>query len=95
MFIILIIYKKSLEIVDKHLADHANWLEQCYEKDFFMVSGRINPRTSGVIISQVKDRNQLENILKLDPFHVHEIADYEIIKFIPGKFHPDFPNLIL
>jgi uncharacterized protein YciI len=58
------------------------------------VSGRKNPRTGGVIISQLKDRNQLENILKNDPFYIHEIAEYEIIEFIPGKYHPDFSAFI-
>ena len=94
MFVILISYKKPLETVDKYLTDHAAFLDQCYKKNYFMVSGRKNPRTGGVIISQLKDRNQLENILKLDPFHIHEIADYEIIEFIPTKFHPDFSSFI-
>lgn len=94
MFVILITYKKPLKIVDKHLADHADFLQKNYEKNYFIVSGRKNPRTGGVIISQLKDRNQLENILKSDPFYIHEIADYEIIEFIPGKYHPDFSAFI-
>jgi uncharacterized protein YciI len=90
MFVILVTYRKSLEIVDKYLADHAEFLQKGYEKNYFIVSGRKHPRTGGVIISQLKDRNQLENILQDDPFCIHEIADYEIIEFIPGKYHPDF-----
>ncbi|HEU5280605.1 MAG TPA: YciI family protein [Gammaproteobacteria bacterium] len=94
MFVILVTYKKPLETVDKHLVDHADFLEKGYEKNYFIVSGRKNPRTGGIIISQLKDRNQLENILKNDPFYIHEIADYEIIEFIPGKYHPDFSAFI-
>jgi len=92
MFVILVTYKKSLEVVDKHIADHATFLDQGYEKNYFLVSGRKNPRTGGVIISQLTDRSQLENIIKHDPFYTHEIADYEIIEFVPGKFHP---NLVI
>ena len=88
MFIVLITYKKPLETVDKYLADHAIFLDKSYEQNYFMISGRKNPRTGGVIVSQLKNRNQLENVLKDDPFHIHEIADYEIIEFIPGKYHP-------
>jgi uncharacterized protein YciI len=94
MFIILVSYKKSLEIVDKHLTDHVTFLEHGYQNNYFIVSGRKNPRTGGIIISQLKDRGQLESIIKHDPFHIHEIADYEIIEFIPGKFHPDFSKFI-
>ena len=94
MFVVLVTYKKPLEIVDKHLTDHADFLHKGYEKNYFIVSGRKNPRTGGVIISQLKDRSQLDNILKDDPFHIHEISDYEIIEFIPGKYHPDFSKFI-
>ena len=34
------------------------------------------------------------SILKRDPFHVHEIADYEIIEFNPTKYHADFAFFI-
>lgn len=94
MFVILVTYKKPLAIVDMHLEDHADFLQKSYEKNYFIVSGRKNPRTGGIIISQLKDRSQLENILQNDPFHIHEIADYEIIEFIPGKHHPDFSACI-
>lgn len=94
MFVILVTYKKPLKFVDEHLAEHADFLEQGYQKNYFIVSGRKNPRTGGVIFSQLNDRNHIENIIKQDPFHIHEIADYEIIEFIPGKYHPDFSTFI-
>ncbi|MEO7046426.1 MAG: YciI family protein [Ferruginibacter sp.] len=94
MFVILVTYKKPLEIVDKYLADHAHFLDQGYQNNYFIVSGRKNPRTGGVIFSQLNDQSKLEDIIMKDPFHIHEIADYEIIEFIPGKYHPDFSAFI-
>ena len=94
MFVILVTYKKPLEIVDKYLTDHATFLDHGYQKNYFIVSGRKNPRTGGVIISQLKNRKKLDDILKLDPFFTHEIADYEIIEFMSGKNHPDFSPFI-
>lgn len=94
MFVILVTYKKPLEIVDKYLAEHAAFLEQAYEKNYFMVSGRKNPRTGGVIISQLNDRTKLEDFIKHDPFYTHEIADYDIIEFIPTKHHPDLATFL-
>ena len=55
MFIILLTYKKSLDIVEKYIEDHAAFLDQGYHKNYFIVSGRKNPRTGGIIISQLKD----------------------------------------
>ena len=94
MFVILVTYKKPLDIVDKYLSDHANFLDHGYQKNYFIVSGRKNPRTGGIIFSQLKDRNQLEDMIKQDPFYIHEIADYEIIEFTPGKYHPDFSAFV-
>lgn len=94
MFIVLLTYKKSLELVEEYLAEHAIFLDECYQKNYFVVSGRKNPRTGGVIISQLKDRSQLDDIIKQDPFYINQLSDYEVIEFIPTKHHPDFSGFI-
>ena len=94
MFVILLTYKKSLKVVDQHIPAHIDFLDNGYRSSYFLVSGRKNPRTGGVIVSQLNDRNQVEEIIKQDPFHIHGIADYEIIEFIPTKYHPDFSRFI-
>lgn len=94
MFIILLNYKKPLEIVDQYLAEHRSFLEVGYKNNYFVVSGPRNPRTGGIIISQLKDKNQLEKIISQDPFHIHGIADFELIEFSPVKNHPDFSSFI-
>ncbi len=94
MFVILVTYVKSLEVVDKYLAEHVVFLDEGYEKNYFIVSGGKNPRTGGVIFSQLKDRGQLEEIIKKDPFYTYEIASYEIIEFTPRKYHQDFSAFI-
>jgi uncharacterized protein YciI len=90
----MLTYKKPIEIIDKYLNEHRAFLEEGYNKNYFIVSGPQNPRTGGVIISQLKDRVQLENILKDDPFAIHDAADYEIIEFSPVKFHKNFSTFV-
>jgi uncharacterized protein YciI len=94
MFIILISYKKPLEIVDRYLAEHVLFLDKGYASNYFIASGRKNPRTGGVIISQLKDRDQLQNIIKQDPFFIMDLADYEIVEFTPTKFQKEFSVFI-
>lgn len=94
MFIVLLSYKKSLEVIDQHLAAHRSFLDESYGKNYFIASGPKNPRTGGIILSQLSDINQLEEILNQDPFKIHEIADYEIIEFLPTKYHPNFSKFI-
>ena len=94
MFIVLLTYKKSLELVDKYLAEHRDFLGNGYQQNFFIASGPRNPRTGGVLLSQLTDKSKLEEILKQDPFYIQDIADYEIIEFTPVKFHGKFSEFI-
>lgn len=94
MFIIEVTYKKSLEYVDQYLAEHRTFLDDGYKNNYFITSGPKHPRTGGIIISQLLNRNQLEDILKKDPFSIHDIADYRIIEFNPIKYHKNFASFI-
>lgn len=90
MFLIIVNYKQPLTVVDEHLAAHRAFLEEGYQRDYFIVSGPRNPRTGGIILSQLTDRQQLEQALAQDPFYIHGVADYEIIEFNPVKKHKNF-----
>lgn len=94
MFIVMMTYKKPLEIIDQYVAVHREFLDDGYKKNLFVASGPKNPRTGGVILSQLKDRKELENILKQDPFKINNLADYEIIEFNPVKYHANFSSFI-
>lgn len=90
MFLIMINYKQPIEIVDQYVAEHRAYLEQGYKNNCYIVSGPRNPRTGGIIISQLKDRAQVEGLIKQDPFYINDVADFEIIEFMPVKHHKDF-----
>jgi uncharacterized protein YciI len=94
MFIITLTYKQPIEVVDQFLLAHRSYLETGYQNNCFLASGPKNPRTGGIIISQLKDRAQLEALLKNDPFMQNDIADYDIVEFTPVKHHPDFAKFI-
>lgn len=94
MFIVLLTYTKPIEIVDQYLKAHRDYLEEGYKKNFFIVSGPKNPRTGGIIVSQLSDRAQLEEILKNDPFKLNDVANYEILEFSPTKQHRNFSMLL-
>lgn len=94
MFVVLLTYKKPLDVVEEYLAAHREFLDEGYSNDFFVVSGPQNPRIGGIIISQLTDHDQLTKILKDDPFNMHHVADYEIIEFNPVKRHPNFASFV-
>ncbi|MBA3662214.1 MAG: GTP cyclohydrolase [Gammaproteobacteria bacterium] len=94
MFIVTLTYKQPLEIVDQHLAEHRAYLEEGYRYNFFVTSGPKKPRNGAIIISNLKDREQLEGILKEDPFNVNGVTEYDIVEFTPTKYHTNFACFI-
>lgn len=85
MFIINLTYKTELEKVDQYLNEHIEFLDEQYELGNFLASGRKIPRTGGIIVSNAKNESELKKIIEKDPFKKNELADYEIIEFVPSK----------
>lgn len=93
MYIINITYKTDLKVVEMYLQEHIKYLKNEYSKGNFIASGRKNPRTGGIILSKVENKIKLEEILAKDPFYVNNVADYEIIEFIPSMTSKEFECL--
>lgn len=85
MFIINLTYKTGLEQIDQFLNEHIVFLNEQYKLGNFLVSGRKVPRTGGIILSKINNRSELERIIRKDPFNINNLADYELIEFIPSK----------
>jgi uncharacterized protein YciI len=84
MFIILLNYIQPLAQVDGFVAEHRQFLEQHYASGHFLLSGRKEPRSGGVILAQAASKLEVEEIIKKDPFFQNKIAEYQIIEFMPS-----------
>ena len=76
---------KSIEEIEKNLVEHVKFLDRYYESNKFLVSGRRNPRVGGIILVNSDSLEEISQIVKEDPFHRNDLADYEIIEFIIKK----------
>lgn len=94
MFVVLVKYLKEIQEVDKYLVEHREYLEIGYQKGYLMASGPQNPRTGGVLLSQLKDKNILDSFLEKDPFYINGIAAYQVIEFNPVKYHQALSSLV-
>jgi uncharacterized protein YciI len=83
MFIISLNYKVSLDRIDEEVSNHVDFLKEQYMLGNFQASGRKIPRTGGIILSQIKNKLELESIIQKDPFYQKKLADYEITEFVP------------
>ena len=89
MFIAILTYKKSLSEVDKYLQAHREYLAENYAAGKFIASGPQTPRVGGVIMMKGESREVVDALIKQDPFHINDIADYQIVEFTPTMFCND------
>lgn len=94
MYIILINYTKPIEEVNAVVADHRAYLDTLYAADKLICSGRRSTLTGGVLLSNAKTREEIDNIIKNDPYNLKQVAEYEVIEFTPGKHHQKFSEFI-
>src|SRR5262245_54817036 len=85
MFLIELRYKVPIEQIDERLKDHVAFLDKHYKAGTFLLSGRKVPRDGGIILAVGDSREQIEAIMREDPFSVHELADVRVIEFVPGR----------
>lgn len=81
MFVIELIYKVELSQIDANMRPHMAFLKQHYAAGHFVASGRKVPREGGVILALGESREQIEAIVKQDPFVARGLADFRIIEF--------------
>ena len=83
MFVVLLSYTRPLEAVDALVPAHREFLREMYDNGTFLLSGRKEPRTGGVILARAGSLAELQSVLTRDPFHAHGVASYEIVEFVP------------
>ena len=94
MYIIDLNYIVPLEELDQHMAEHVKYLRKYYKKNRFVASGRKVPRTGGIILALADTKEQVEEIIKEDPFYKHELAEFTITQFLTSQYHEDLKHLL-
>src|SRR5215471_17727454 len=94
MFIVELIYKADLAAIDAQMRPHMAYLKKHYAAGTFVVSGRKIPRDGGIIIAVDKTRQEIEAIVKGDPFVKHGLAEFRIIEFRASQRADDIDALI-
>jgi uncharacterized protein YciI len=93
MFLITLTYIKPLSEVDRHVAEHMAFVAAHYASGEFLLSGRKQPRSGGVILARVASRERAEQIVHADPFFREDLASYEITEFLVSSTAPELSIL--
>lgn len=94
IFTVILTYKVSLEKIDAFRSAHLHFLRNYYDENLFICSGPQVPRNGGIIIAQCDSKDALQQILAHDPFAINDLATYEVIEFIPTKWHNQFESIL-
>jgi uncharacterized protein YciI len=94
MFVVELIYKAPLARIDAHMAAHVKFLNKHYGAGHFVVSGRKIPRDGGVIVAVADSREEMESIVREDPFVERGLADFRIIEFRASQRADDIQQRI-
>jgi len=81
VFVVELIYKADLAAIDAQMRAHMAFLKKHYAAGTFVVSGRKIPRDGGIIIATGKSRQEIEAIVREDPFCKLGLAAFRIIEF--------------
>jgi len=94
MFVVELTYKVPMDQIDAHMTAHVRFLKKYYASGNFVVSGRKIPRDGGIILAVGKDREQVENLIKEDPFYKFGLADFRVIEFRASQRAADIPKRV-
>lgn len=85
MIVVTLTYKKPLYEVDALIKEHIEFLNEYYAQKKFLASGRRENRVGGVILVLTDSVEEAKNIMKNDPFYIHNVADYDFMWFEASK----------
>jgi uncharacterized protein YciI len=94
MFVIELTYKADLEQIDAHMTEHMRFLRKYYASGHFVVSGRQVPRAGGIILAVARSRDEIERIVREDPFCAQGLAEFRIVEFRPSQHADDIQQRI-
>ena len=94
MFVVELIYKAELSEVDARMRAHMTFLRKHYAAGTFLISGRKIPRDGGIILALSKSREEIEAIMREDPFCKHGLADFRVIEFRASQRADDIPQRV-
>lgn len=94
MFIFNLTYVKPISEVEKFLQEHIEYLDEYYKTKKFICSGRKIPRTGGIILCNCDTKQEAEKITEQDPFFREDIAQYNIVEFVPSKSLDSFKAIL-
>lgn len=94
MFIIQLKFSANKAHASQFMDGHNAWLKEGFAKGTFLLAGTIQPKLGGAILAHNATLEQIQAIVKEDPFAIEGVVTTEIIEITPSKAVPQLEFLL-
>jgi uncharacterized protein YciI len=94
MFVILLKFSSNKANASQFMDGHNSWLKDGFAKGTFLLAGTIQPKLGGAILAHNATPEEIQAIVKEDPFVSENVVVAEIIEITPSKVAPPFDLLL-
>jgi len=94
MFLIQLRFSTNKANAGQFMDGHNAWLKDGFAKGTFLLAGTIQPKLGGAVLAHNATLEQIQEIVKQDPFVVEGVVAVEIIEITPSKVAPQLEFLL-
>ena len=94
MFLIQLKFSTNKANASQFMDGHNAWLKEGFAKGTFLLAGTIQPKLGGAVIAHNATLEQIQAIVKEDPFVTEGVVSTEIIEITPSKAAPQLEFLL-
>jgi uncharacterized protein YciI len=94
MFVVLLKFSANKVNASQFMDGHNSWLKNGFAKGTFLLAGTIRPKLGGAILAHNATLEQIQEIVKEDPFVSEGIVTAEIVEITPSKAAPQMDFLL-
>lgn len=94
MFVVLLKFSTNKANARQFMDGHNLWLNDGFAKGTFLLAGTIQPKLGGAILAHNATLEEIQAIVKEDPFIAEGVVTAEIIEITPSKAAPQMDFLL-
>lgn len=64
---------------------HKDWIQRGFDTGCFLLTGSLQSQTGGMVLADRISREELDQLVKQDPFVEHGIVTPRIVEFAPSR----------
>ena len=92
MIIVSMTFKNPMPEIFAKLVEHNMFLDKYFAKNKFLASGLLEDKSGGIILIMSNSLDEAQDIMKTDPFCIHDLVDLDYVLFAATKLAPNLSS---